>query len=229
MTKKLNLTGQRFGRLKVIKEGDPLIKKSHRTRARWLCQCDCGNVSLVRSDCLKNKNTQSCGCYGKSFHIKHHLFNHPIYTVWDGIKSRCHNQKAANFKRYGGRGIKICDEWKDDFKAFYDWCILSGWEKGLEIDRFPDNNGNYEPSNCRIVTRRLNALNKTELQSNNTSGYAGVYFSNSRNKWNSAIKVNGKVIYINSCDSKKQAVRARNSFIIQNNLEHEYKIQEWME
>jgi hypothetical protein len=90
--------------------------------------------------------------------IKHGLRRHPIFTLWANIKSRCKNQNHPKYKDYGGRGISICNEWNDDFKTFYDWCITNGWQQGLEIDRV-NNNGNYEPSNCRFVTRTQNMRN----------------------------------------------------------------------
>ena len=78
----------------------------------------------------------------------------PLYTVWCGIKSRCYNPKAANYKYYGAKGIAMCPEWLNDFKAFYGWALGKGWQRGLTIDRFPDRCGNYSPDNCRLATMR---------------------------------------------------------------------------
>lgn len=90
----------------------------------------------------------------------HGLHNHPLRFCWSAMKQRCYNQKNKQYKDYGGRGISICDIWINDFISFYKWAIKNGWEKGLTIDRI-DNDGNYEPNNCRFITR--------EYQNRNTS------------------------------------------------------------
>ena len=95
----------------------------------------------------------------KHKNYKHGLCEHPLYNVWKNMKKRCYNKNVYNYKSYGGRGIIVCDEWRNNFKAFYDWALNNDYEKGLEIDRV-DNDGNYEPSNCRFVTRSENQKNK---------------------------------------------------------------------
>jgi len=90
--------------------------------------------------------------------VKHNLSEHPLHTSWRRIKQRCYYKKNDNYKWYGGKGVKVCQEWLDDFKAFYDWSVGCGWRKGLEIDRM-DSNGDYSPSNCRWVTHRENMRN----------------------------------------------------------------------
>lgn len=90
---------------------------------------------------------------------------HSLYDKWTNIKQRCYNPNVKNYHRYGGRGIIICDEWKDNYKAFHDWSIQNGYEEGLEIDRI-DNNGNYEPSNCRYITCAENIRNSTTVKLN---------------------------------------------------------------
>ena len=104
---------------------------------------------------------------------KHGKSKHPLHRVWSGAKSRCYNKKDYHFKWYGALGIIMCEEWKNDFKAFYDFAIANGWEKGLEIDR-RDNDGNYEPLNIRFVTHKENSNNRRELKSTNTSGYRNI-------------------------------------------------------
>lgn len=103
------------------------------------------------------------------FKITHGLRNHPLYDVWGKIKARCYNIQSKDYTDYGGRGISVCTEWIDDFKAFYDWCIENGYQKGLEIDR-RNNNGNYEPDSCRMVTRSQNMRN---TRRNNNLTYNG--------------------------------------------------------
>jgi hypothetical protein len=96
----------------------------------------------------------------------------PLYTIWCGIKSRCYNKNAANYKYYGAKGIIMCEEWLNDFKAFYNWALNKGWRKGLSVDRYPNNAGNYEPDNCRLATMKEQASNKTK--GNTVNNFKGI-------------------------------------------------------
>lgn len=149
----IDLTGQKFGRLTVIRKADG---------SKWHCVCDCGKEKDVRSDHLKEGRVKSCGCFNSevvSARFKvHGLTKHPIHKSWTDMKQRCYNPSSTIYEYYGGRGIKICDEW-EDFKTFYDWSISNGWSEGLSIDRI-DVNGNYEPSNCRWVSMKVQCNNK---------------------------------------------------------------------
>ncbi len=156
--------------------------------------------------------------------IKHNLSKHALFTVWGNIKSRCNNPDFPQFEDWGGRGIGICPEWENDFKVFYDWCMANGWRKGLEIDR-EENDGDYTPDNCRFITHRKNMLNQ-RMRKTNKSGYKGVCWSKHRKKWASKICVKGQRFYLGYYDDKKEAAKVRNNFIINNKLEHEYKVQE---
>lgn len=84
---------------------------------------------------------------------------HPLYDAWRNMKRRCYLKTAPYYKNYGGRGIRVCDEWKNDYKSFLEWSLSNGWSKGMQLDRI-DNNGNYEPLNCRWITQQRNLLNK---------------------------------------------------------------------
>jgi len=132
----------------------------------WRCICKCGN-SLKRATADINKGKLKgcwqCGVLRSGNATTHKSITrhglagkHPLHQAWSKIKQRCYNPKVKNYHRYGGRGIILCDEWKNDFKSFYDWSISNGWEKGLTVDRI-DNNGNYEPKNCQFLTKSENA------------------------------------------------------------------------
>ena len=152
MSKINDLTSKKFGRLKVIK----YYGSNKNGRALWLCKCSCGNERVVLGNSLLNKSTFSCGCYNKehskNIHTKHSLSYTKLYKVWQGMKTRCYNPNFMYYCNYGGREIAICKEWKDNFSKFYKWAIENGYREGLTIDRI-NNDGNYEPSNCRWITR----------------------------------------------------------------------------
>ena len=91
--------------------------------------------------------------------VKHGLARHPIYYIWKGIRQRCHNKNNPHYPKYGGRGISVCEEWRNDFMSFYEWVVSNGWRSDLQIDRI-DNDGDYHPLNCRITTRVINVRNR---------------------------------------------------------------------
>ena len=159
MPPKLDLTGQRFGMLTAIK---PIGLNNH-GKMIWKCICDCGNTAMPVGSSLKSGNSKTCGCTRmknlRKSTTKHGFRHHPLYTVWRHMKNRCANSNNWAYKWYGGRGITVCDKWINDAKAFILWALDNGWEKGLQIDRI-DNDGNYEPSNCRFVTPKENANNR---------------------------------------------------------------------
>lgn len=160
MPKIVDLTGQKFGRLTVISEAG----RAKNGAKKWRCLCDCGNEHFVITGNLLNNSVRSCGCYRKEY-VRNKNYVHGksqtrLHGIWRGIKQRCFNPNENCFDSYGGRGITICKEWKDDFQAFYDWAINNGYADNLSIDRI-DVNGNYEPSNCRWADNKTQANNKT--------------------------------------------------------------------
>jgi hypothetical protein len=159
MGKLIDLTGQKFHRLIVIRHAE----NSKSGRVRWNCVCDCGNTVIVSRNDLRSNSTKSCGCLKLEFSIgtrarTHGMRWHPLYIVWCNIKARCHNPKEKGFKDYGGIGITVCLEWKESFQKFYD-DMATGYEKSLQLDRI-DNGKGYFKENCRWVTCKENCNNK---------------------------------------------------------------------
>jgi len=122
-------------------------------------QCKCGVIKNYPLRFLQTGNTKSCGCVRREKMLAskttHNLSKHPLYSVYQDMKRRCYIEKCVSFKDYGARGIKVCDEWFNDVKAFCDWGMANGYQKGVALDR-KETNGNYEPSNCRFVTQAIN-------------------------------------------------------------------------
>lgn len=124
-----------------------------------LYQCSCGNITKATKSAVDSGNTKSCGCLREENKTVKYINDNPIYKVWLGMKSRCYNSNTANYRYYGGKGIKVCDEWKNDFENFERWALANGYAKGLTIDR---ENGklDYMPSNCRWVTMKVQNSNR---------------------------------------------------------------------
>lgn len=178
MSKLIDLKGQKFGRLLVIERAENKVFKSGSISAQWVCKCDCGKKIIVLSNSLRKGNTKSCGCLhdelfleNKKKHTKHNKSNTRLYNIWTGMKQRCHNSKSPKYHIYGNRGIVVCDEWKSSFEKFYNWAIEHGYENNLTIDRI-DNNGDYEPNNCRWITCKGQANN---VRKNLIYNYNGQY------------------------------------------------------
>ena len=154
----IDMTGQHFGKLTVISCAGKETYKDGRAFYKWNCVCECGNNCVADGLSLRQGRTVSCGCIRRNYATKHGLSKTPIYGVWTNMKSRCFNPNATEYENYGGRGISVCETWKNDFESFYRWAIQNGYSDGLEIDRI-DNDAGYCPENCRFVSRTENLRN----------------------------------------------------------------------
>ena len=159
---KADLTGQRFGRL-IVKEH--VKRNPNCPSGGWLCLCDCGNETIFATNPLTSGRVKSCGCYnrerlvGSHINQTHGMSKTRLFTTWRNMRVRCYSEKDKRYPHYGGRGITVCDEWRDSFEAFRDWALANGYNDDLTIDRI-DPDGNYEPSNCRFITRAENNKNR---------------------------------------------------------------------
>ena len=211
---KIIKAGQKFSHLTIIKEIESRNKKR-----RFLVMCECGKIKEVALANLLNGNTISCGCIKSR---KHNMSNTRIYHIWQGIRYRCYTKTCSTYKNYGAKGIKVCEDWNKSFENFYFWAIQNGYNDTLTIDRI-NPNGDYEPSNCRWASWEVQSNNKNILPTN-TSGYVGVSWSKTHKKWLCNISINNKTKRIGIYNTKKEAVEARNKFIVDNELPHKKNI-----
>jgi len=160
----IDLIGNKYGKLEVIKR----VENNNSNKICYLCKCDCGKLKIIQGASLKNGRTKSCGCIRNEFVVKkntkHNLSNSRLYIVWKNMKERCLNKNCHKYKDYSARGITICKEWKNNFESFYNWAYKNGYDENAKygkctIDRI-NNDGNYEPSNCRFVDMKIQCNNR---------------------------------------------------------------------
>jgi len=203
-----DLTGMKFGRLLVISQQGWKQQSNGKRKPLWLCQCDCGRRTVAQSGNL-GRSTNSCGCIKseemRSKLTKHGNLNHPIYGSWQAMKQRCYNPKMKAYHNYGGRGITVCDRWLDSFENFLE--DMGERPAGMTLDRI-NNDGNYEPSNCKWSVRAEQSYNQRK-SSLNKSGKTGVQWESRRKKWKATISFNGVKITLGYFTELQQAIDIR--------------------
>lgn len=205
-----NIIGKVFNQLTVIK-----LDHKKKYNKYYLCKCTCGNTCVVFRSHLISGHTKSCGCTSNKRRREslttHGKSGSKLYKVYYEIRNRCCNPHSNNYYKYGAKGITICKEWLENFNNFYNWAIANGYKEGLSIDRI-NTLKNYSPDNCRWVNSQVQAMNKP-LSKANTSGYLGVNFNKSKNKWVARIIINGVRKEIGTYDTAEEAHTARISKI----------------
>lgn len=175
MYNSIDLVGKTFNRLTVLES----CGNDKRSNVLWLCRCQCGNLTKATTHQLRSGCKKSCGCLkreiGKINFIKHGEWGSRLHKLWKGIKARCYNKNHSQYKDYGGRGIEVCHEWKDNFVAFRDFMLSIGYDETLPIGEQTieriDVNGNYEPSNCTLISKKQQNYNKRD---NHVVTYKGI-------------------------------------------------------
>lgn len=158
--------GNIYGKLTVI---DNLPnKKRHLNKVT--AKCECGNIKDFYLSNIVSGKTSSCGCINrqksseryKILNLSHGLANHPLYTIYHAMMNRCYNENDISYKRYGGKGVTVCDEWRNDFMKFFEWAMNYRWREGLQLDKDILGNGKlYSPDTCKFVSRSENCRNRS--------------------------------------------------------------------
>ena len=205
-----------YGKLEIIDYA------FHKHKHRYFnVKCSCDNIFTSSFTLILKGRTKTCfQCRNKTHSMSHTR----LYKIYDDMKKRCYNTNCANYKFYGLKGVNVCEEWLKSPQLFLDWALANGYKDNLTIDRI-DSFKNYEPSNCRFISKSEQLYNLRNLTTNK-SGYKGISWSRKEKRWLAIISINNKSKRIGSFTVVKEACEARNKFIDENNLPHqkvEYK------
>jgi len=199
----------------------PTDKSKQKTRM-WIVECPvCEDHYTASAQSIKSGASSKCktcgsklGATGRKVYKKHGMTGTRIHRIWLSMRGRC------NYNiEYSGRGISVCENWEESFSNFHTWSLLNGYSDKLSIDRI-DNNGNYEPSNCRWTTSTVQNRNTRRISKLNTSGYRGVIYDKKSHIWRAQITVNRKNIIVGKYENKIDAAIAYDDYVISNKLEH---------
>lgn len=204
-----DISNKKVNMLTAIKK----VGKNKWGHSMWLCLCDCGETKEVASNVFNRGHAFSCGCTKHArlsqSKIKHGLQKHPLYNIYKAMIYRCYNESNKRYADYGGRCIKVCDEWLNDLSEFIKWAEQNGYKQGLQIDRI-NNDDDYRPDNCQWITDMKNKeVGKQRKKKNNTSGYVGISFNSDRSKWVSKLDYQRKIYHLGYFTDINKAVEAR--------------------
>ena len=192
--KLIDLTGQKFNLLTVIE---------YLGNSKWLCECECGNLKIAYGSDIMSGHTKSCGC----LHKKHGKFGTRLYNIWCSMKSRCYYKNQKCYKNYGGRGIKVCSDWKDNFNNFYEWAMKNGYSPEAKygectLDRI-NVEKDYSPENCRFTSMKQQQNNR---RNNKMITYKGE--TKSIAEWGRILNIPKEILWYRICKAKWETEKA---------------------
>ena len=197
-------------------------EKSKEKRRFGIYECPiCLEHKRVATASVKNGLASKCyKCSSRLKSTRHGETRTRLHNIWKNIRKRTSNKNVKCYESYGGKGIKVCDEWHI-YENFRDWALANGYDDSLTIDRI-NNDGNYEPSNCRWTTKNVQARNTRKLMATNTTGYRGVYLIKRGNNvtFRVKIKVDKKAIHLGYFKCRLAAAKVYDDYVTKNNLEH---------
>jgi len=202
---------------KIIKTFPLIIKGKNYTR-RYIAKCECGVEFKISNQSIRKRDTNKCRPCAIRKEYTPTRDDARLYNIWYSMNHRVNGKSKKDFICYKSKNIIVCEDWKT-FDIFKSWALDNGYKDNLSIDR-ENNDGNYEPLNCRWANRGTQNSNTRKLRSNNTSGYRGVVWNNTNGTWRSRIGINKKYYEIGSFKSKLECAKAYDKYIDDNNLEH---------